>query len=153
MPFVMRTPSSSWMGTFIGLREQIGHFLVGLGTAVTIKLPDVAHFANHVEVQVGDDDGVLVTRAFRHDLAAWIGEIALSVKFAKVPGFLRPDAIDRAHVKYIRHRRGGLFELPQVFAEARHRGAGIEDDLGAVESEEPPAFGEVTVVANIKATF
>src|ERR1017187_9131006 len=153
MPFVMRTPSSSWMGTFIGLREQVGHFLVRLGTTVAIKLPNVAHFANHVQVQVGDDHCILVTRTFRDNLAARIGEVALAVEFTKVPGFLRPDAIDGADVEYVGHRRGGLFEFPQVFAEACHRGAGIEDDLGAVESEKPPAFGEVTVIAGINAHF
>src|ERR1035441_8350844 len=153
MPFVMRTPSSSWMGTFIGLGEQVGHFLVRLRATIAIELPNVAHFANHVEVQVGDDHRILVTRTFRDNLAARIGEVALPVKLAKVPRLLRPDAIDGADIKYIGHRRGGLFELPQVFAESCHCGAGIEDDLGAVESEEPPAFGEVTIIAGINTHF
>src|SRR5712671_2246435 len=126
MPFVTRTPSSSWVGAFIGLREQFAHFLVRLGTAVAIKLPDVADFANHVEIQVGDDDGVLFTGAFGDDLSARIGEVALSVKFTKVPGLFRPDTIDRADVEDVGDGCGGLFELPKIFAKACHRGAGIE---------------------------
>ena len=38
-------------GGFIMLREQLGHFLVRFGTAIAVELPDVAHFANHVEVR------------------------------------------------------------------------------------------------------
>src|SRR5258707_12845507 len=97
MPFVTRTPSSSCVGAFIGLRKQFAHFFVRLRAAVAIKLPNVAHFADHVEVKVGDDDGILVARAFRYNLAAWIGEITLSVEFAKIPGLLCPDTINRAH--------------------------------------------------------
>src|ERR1700722_10380622 len=132
-------------------REQFGHFLVSLWAAVTIKLPDVAHFANHVHVQVGDDQRIFLARALLDDLAPRIGEVALPVKFTEVPGFLGADAIDRADVENIGNSRGGLFEFPQVFAEAGHRGAGIENDLGAVETKQAPAFGEMAVVTNIDA--
>src|SRR5277367_1713777 len=119
MPLVTRTPSISWRGTFISLREQFGHFLVGLRPAVAIKLPDVTDFANDVHIQVGDDQGILVARALFDNLAARIGKVALSVEFAEVPGLFRANAIDGADIEYIGDGRGRLFEFPEIFAEAR----------------------------------
>src|SRR5580658_9570666 len=101
MPLVTRMPSSSWTGGFIRLREQFGHFLVRFGAAVAVELPHVAHFADHVEIQVRDDDRVFLARAFGDDLAARIGKITLSVKLAETPGFLGADAVDRAYIENI----------------------------------------------------
>src|SRR5579862_7424483 len=153
MPFVTRTPASSWMDALIRLREQIGHFFVRFGAAVTIELPDISHLANHVEVQIGDDDRVLVTRTFGHDLAAWIREITLPVKLTETPRLLHPNAVDRPDVKYIGDRRGRLLQLPQVFAEPGDCGAGIEYDFRAVEPEQTPAFGKMPVVTDVDAHF
>jgi len=45
----------------------------------------------------------------------------------------------------------GLFEFPEVFGKAGDGSRRIEHDLGTVEAEQPRAFGEVAVVANIRA--
>src|ERR1039458_2383795 len=116
MPLVTRTPSSSWTRGFIMLREQFGHFLVRLGTAVAVELPHVPHVANHVEVQVRGDDRILVARAFGNNLAAWIGEITRSVKLPETPRLLGSDAVDRADIVDVGHGGSRLFQLPEVFA-------------------------------------
>ena len=33
--------------------------LIAVGTAVAEELPDVAHFGNHVEIKIGDDQFIL----------------------------------------------------------------------------------------------
>src|SRR5438128_7405389 len=47
-----------------------GHLLISLRPAVAEELPDVAHLANLVEVQIGDHQLVVVARRLRDDLAA-----------------------------------------------------------------------------------
>ena len=63
--------------------------LVRLGPAVAEELPGVAHFADLVEVEVGDDELVLVARRLGDDLAARVAEVALAVELADVPRLLR----------------------------------------------------------------
>ena len=45
----------------------------------------------------------------------------------------------------------GLLQLPEVLAEAGHRGRGVEDDLRAVQAERARALREVAVVADVDA--
>src|SRR4051794_29420807 len=58
---------------------------ISLRPAVAIELPRIPDFANEVEVEVGDDDVVDITRPFRQDLAARVAEITLAVEFADAP--------------------------------------------------------------------
>src|ERR1017187_5755796 len=151
MPLVTRTPSSSWTGTFIRLRSQLGNILVRFGTAIAIELPDVAHVANHIEIEIGHDDRILVAGTFRNDLAARIRKITRSVKFPETPRLLRPDPVDCADIIDIGDRCGRLLQFPQILAQTRRCRARVEHDLRAIESEQPPALGKMSVVANIHA--
>src|SRR2546426_3097278 len=56
------------------LRQELNHLVVSLGTTIPVELPDVAYFANHIHVEIGHDDGILVARAFGDNLAARVGE-------------------------------------------------------------------------------
>src|SRR5688572_25917377 len=86
--------------------------LVTLGPAVAIKLPDVAHFLNLIQVEVCDHDFILVAAPHRNDLAARIAEVTGAIELANGPGFFETNAIDRAHEVLIGNRVGGLLELP-----------------------------------------
>src|SRR5688572_6622988 len=122
--------------------------LVCVGATVAEELPCVAHLAYLVEVQVGDDEGVLVARRLGDDLAARVAEVALAVELADVPRLLVADAVDGADEVAVGDGVRGLFELPEVFREARDRGRGVEDYLGAVQTQSARALGEVAVVAD-----
>src|SRR5436190_1921757 len=65
------------------LRDQLH---VTLRPAIAEELPGVADLADHVEIQIGNHERVLVTRPLRNDLPTRIAEVALSVEFADVPG-------------------------------------------------------------------
>src|ERR1043165_3982278 len=124
---------------------------VALRAPVAVELPGVPHFLDQVEVEVGDDDLVLVAAGLGDDLAAGVAEVGLSVELADVPGGLAPDAVDGADKVLVGDGVGRLLELPEVFAEAGDGGAGVEDDLGAVQAQLAGALGEVAVVANVDA--
>src|SRR6185312_10120682 len=85
------------------------------------------------------------------DLAARIDEIGRAVEPADVPRRLGADPVDGADVTAIRGGRGGLFEFPQILAEAGDRRGGIDDILGTVQGETAPALREMPVVADIDA--
>jgi len=63
------------------------------------------------------------------------------------------DAVDGADEVTVGDGVGGLFEFPEVFAEAGDGGGRVEDDLGAVQAEGAGAFGKVAVVADVDADF
>ena len=95
------------------------------------------------------DQLVLVAAGLLFDLAARVDEIALAVEFADVPGRFGADPVDRADINPVGCRRGGLFQLPQVFRQPRHGGRGVDDVFRPVQRQRPPAFGKVAVVADI----
>jgi hypothetical protein len=106
-----------------------------------------------VEVEVGDHQLVVVLAGLGDDLPARVHEVAGAVELADVPGRLGADAVDGADVVAVGDGVGGLLELPQVLAEAGDGGAGVEDDLGAVEAQAARALGEVAVVADVDADW
>src|ERR1700687_1271876 len=67
--------------------------LIGIRSPVTEKLPCVAHFANQIQIQIGDNQCVLITWRLSNDLPARITEVALPVKLANVPGVFVANAI------------------------------------------------------------
>src|SRR5947207_1620830 len=89
---------------------------VSIGPAITEELPGVAHLADLVHIEVGDDEFVEIARAFGEDLAAWVAEIALSVELADVPRCLGADAVDRPDEIAVSDSVCGLFEFPEVLA-------------------------------------
>src|SRR5262249_35080951 len=113
--------------------------------------PRVTHFANLVEIEIGDDQRVFIARRFRDKLPARIAEVTLTIKLADVPRLFVTDAIDRADEVAIRNCVCRLFESPQIFRQARDSRRWIENDLCAVQTECARAFGEVTVVTDINA--
>src|SRR3954469_8525566 len=88
---------------------------ISLRSAVAKKLPDVSHFADLVEIQVGDDELVAVSRRLSDHLPPRIAEIALAIELTDVPRLLEPDAIDRPNEERVCDGVGRLLELPQIF--------------------------------------
>src|SRR5918993_4992735 len=124
---------------------------VGLGPPVPIELPRVAHLLNQPEVEIGDDEFIAVAAADREYLPARVAEVALPVELADIPGRFDADAIDRADEIAVRYRVCRLLEFPQVLGKARHGRRRVEHDFGTVETEDPRAFGEMAVVADVNA--
>src|SRR5436853_2489637 len=87
---------------------------VAIRTPIAEELPSITHFANQIEIQVGDDQRVLIARRLRDDLSARIAEITLTIEFADVPRLFMTDAIDGAHEVTVRDCMCGLFQLPQI---------------------------------------
>ena len=124
---------------------------VGVGPAIAIELPDAPHLFDHVEVHLGDDQLVLVLGAHRQEVAARIDEVGRAVEAADVPRRLGADAVAARHEVAVGHGVRRLFELPQVLRQPGDGGRRVEDDLGAVQPEQPRAFGKVPVVADVDA--
>src|SRR5258708_1193662 len=122
---------------------------VSLRSAIPIELPGVADLLDHVEIEVGDDQFVLVAAGFGDEASARIAEVALAVELADVPRRLGPDAVDRADEIAVRHRVRGLLELPEILREARDRRRRIEHDLGPVQPEDARPFRGLPVVAAV----
>src|SRR6185369_11038800 len=125
--------------------------IVTVRPAIAEELPGVPHFSNHVEIQIGNHQRVLVARRLRDYLAAWIAEIALTVELADVPGLLVAHPVYRAHEVPVRHGVRGLFQLPEIFRETSDGRRWVEDDFGAAQSQGARAFREVAVIADVDA--
>src|ERR1043165_3343033 len=82
---------------------------ITLWPAISEELPGVTHFTDHVEIQVGNHERVLIARRLLDDLTARITEVTLPVEFTDVPGHFVADAIDGADEVTIGHRMRGLF--------------------------------------------
>ena len=94
---------------------------------------------------------MLVGVALRSDeLALGVHEVTLAVEVVLAEGF-DADAVDGSDVIDVGHRGGRLFDFPDVLAQSAVRGRGVEDDLGAVQTQCAPALGEVAVVADVDA--
>ena len=102
-----------------------------------------------IEIEVRRDEFVGVLAPFGEDRAARIDEVAAPVEAPDVPRRFDAHAVDAAHEEAVGHGVGGLFEFPEVLAEARHGGRRVEDDLGAVEPQDAGALGDVAVVAEL----
>src|SRR5437660_2535775 len=70
---------------------------VTIRATVAEELPGVAHFTDHVQIQISYHQRILVARRLGNDLPAGITEVALSVKLANVPGLLVTHAINSAN--------------------------------------------------------
>ena len=90
-------------------------------------------------------------RSRREEVAARIDEVGRAVEAADVPRRLGADAVAARHEVAVGDGVRRLLELPQVLRQARDRRRRIEDDLGAVQPEQPRAFGKVPVVADVDA--
>src|SRR5713101_3223115 len=82
---------------------------VRLRTPVAIKLPDLSHFLDHVEIEIGDQHFIFIAAGLGEDLAARIAEIALAVKLSNVPWLFPTNAVDRAYEVAVRCGVRGLF--------------------------------------------
>src|SRR3954454_20869845 len=122
-----------------------------LWPAIAEELPDLAHLADHVEVQVGDYDFIFVAARLRHDFSSRISEINLAVKIANIPRLLPSHAINPPNEISIGDGVRRLLQLPQIFREAGHSRRRIEYDLSSVQSQNASAFGKVPVVADVHA--
>src|ERR1039457_1550636 len=135
----------------LGMGSGLYQGLIHLGAAVAEELPGFADFGNHIEVEVGGKDFVLVARRLGEDAAAGIAEIARAVEFADIPRGFGAHAVDGADEIAVGHGVRGLLQLPQILAETGDGGRWIEDDLGPSQSQGARAFGEVAVVADVDA--
>src|SRR3954447_7384118 len=133
------------------VRLPLDQLVVGVGPAVPVESPPVTHQLDLVEVEIAYDELRLVGVAdIADELTLRVDEVALPIEVV-VAERLDPDTVDRADVVHVGDGGGGLLDAPDVLAEAAVRGRGVEHDLGAVQAERPPAFGEVAVVADVHA--
>src|SRR6266404_6023761 len=98
-----------------GLARLRGEWAVTVRAAVAEELPDIADFSDHVEIEVGDNQFVLVAAGLSDDLSPRSAEITLSVEFADAPRLLHAYAIDGADKVSIGDGMRGLLQLPQIF--------------------------------------
>src|SRR6185437_1027642 len=122
-----------------------------LWPAIAEELPDLAHLADHIEVEVRDHDLIFVAAGLRNDFSAWIAEITLAVKFADIPRLFPSYAINCPDEISIGDGMRRLFQLPQIFREAGHSRRRIEYDFSSVQSQNARAFWKVPVVADVHA--
>src|SRR6185437_12515354 len=94
---------------------------IQVGATVAEELPRLAHFGDHIEIQVGGEDFVAVAGSFGDDLAARVAKVALAVELAYVPGSFAPDAIDGCDEVAVRDGVGRLLEFPEIFAQTGDR--------------------------------
>ena len=93
----------------------------------------------------------MIRVAFLADvLAFWVDEVGLAVEIiiAKV---LDAHSIYRTYVVLVRHRSPRLLNTPQVLRKTARSCRGIKDDLSTIEAECTPAFGKMSVVADVNA--
>src|SRR4051812_18601532 len=64
---------------------------VRVGAPIAIELPRAAHLLDHVEIERGHDELVLVLRGAREDLPARVHEVGVAVELADVPRRLGAD--------------------------------------------------------------
>lgn len=95
-------------------------------------MPGVAHFSNHVEIQIGHDQRILITRCFRKHATPRIAKVTLPVKLSNVPRLFMAYAIDGADKVTVGDSVSRLFQLPQVLRKPGDRGRRIENDLRSV---------------------
>src|ERR1022692_903284 len=95
-----------------GLSGLRGERAVAFRPAIAEKLPHLANFRDHVQVEVGHYHFVFIPAGLSDNFAAWIAEVALAVELTNTPRLLDTHAVDRAHEIAIGHRMRGLFEFP-----------------------------------------
>ena len=104
------------------------------GRRSRIELPDVAHLANLVEVELGGDQLRLVARRLRHELPARVAEVTLAVELADVPRLLRSPTRLIAPTKYaFATACAGCSSFHRYSDKSRHGRRRIEHDLRAVQ--------------------
>ena len=92
---------------------------VGVGAAVAVEGPPVAHFGEEIHVEVAHDQlGFVAVADFADELAFGIDEVARAVEVVVAEVF-DADPVDRADVVLVGDGRRGLLELPQVRATGR----------------------------------
>jgi|LakMenEpi03Aug12_release.lakeMendotaPanAssembly.Ray.scaffolds.fasta_scaffold846878_1 hypothetical protein len=91
---------------------------IGFRSAIAEKLPDIADFANHVQIHISHDDVILGSfDALRYKLAARIAEVTLAVELAYPPGVFITWTIDRAHEELVGYGVRRLLDSPQILAQ------------------------------------
>ena len=100
---------------------RLHQIAVHIGAPVAEKLPGLADFFDHVQIQIGGQHFIFVARGLGDNLAARIAEITRAVKFADIPRRFHADAVDGADEISIGDGVRGLFEFPKIFAQARRR--------------------------------
>src|SRR5262249_25355609 len=88
---------------------------VTIRPAISEELPGLSHFADHVEIEIGDQHFIFIAARLRDNLFARRAEVALAVEFAYVPWLLAAYAINRADEVSIRNCVRGLLKFPQIF--------------------------------------
>src|SRR4051794_31119075 len=150
VPFLIRV-----FMAVVAVRSGGGDGGVGVGAAVPVELPLIAHLADHVEVEIADDDLLVLAAAELPDVvAARVHELAAAVErhgLVAVLVVLPADPVGGGDEVAVRGRRGGLLDLPEAVRQARLGRVRGEHDLRAVQAQLAPPLGEVPVVADVDA--
>src|SRR5215218_10200246 len=115
VPFLMRVLMLLLLRS--GGRSRLGDRLVGVGTAIPVELPLVAHLADHVQVEVADDDVlVLAAAALADEVALRVGVLAGAVERHRkiaVLVVLGADPVRGGDEVAVGRGCGRLLEVPQ----------------------------------------
>src|SRR5438105_4978464 len=97
--------------------------------AIPEKLPNLSHFHDHIQVEIGHDNFIPVTTRLRNNLAPRVAKVTLAIKLADAPRLLDAHPIDCSHKISVRHRVSRLLQLPKIFGESCDRGRRIEHNF------------------------
>src|SRR5437868_1956963 len=97
------------LGNLTCLRHQR---FIRIWATIAEELPSFTNFRDHVQIKIGHDHLVFVAAGLRHDLAAWIAEVALAIKLADSPGLFDSDTIYCTDEIAVGDSVRRLFEFP-----------------------------------------
>src|SRR5258706_1574774 len=138
-------------GSGVLCRARTRDFAVRFRTTIAIKLPSIADLLNFIQIQLGDKQLVFVAAGLGDDFATRVAEVAFPVELADFPRLFGAHAIDGRDKVGVRDGMRGLFQFPEILGKAGNGSGWVVDNLGAIESENTRAFGEMAVVANVNA--
>src|SRR5665213_652062 len=149
------------ISSFIGLFPSLlivsscslggGQAPVAIWPTITIERPRVADVGEYAHVKVTNNELILGARGVLPNfLTSGIHKVRGPVEIV-VTEFFGPHSIDRSDEVLVCYRGGWLFKVPKMRRQPATGCRRIEHDSSARESEGPPTFGEVAVVADIDA--
>src|ERR1700760_3898981 len=77
--------------------SELGQPAICLRSPVAEELPNAAYLFDHIQVEGGHQELIVVVRCLGEDLTARVDKVGGAVEFAQVPGLFFADAVDTAH--------------------------------------------------------
>src|SRR5438105_15781257 len=92
LPRTVRVSNRRW-----GRRQSLSsphERFIHIGPAIPEELPSLAHFADHIEIEIGGQHFILIARGLGDDLAAGVTKITAAIKLTDVPWRFDADTVD-----------------------------------------------------------